>query len=93
MPNFKRIGGGPWKSSDDLTWNDPVFTCSSVKPSGWEGRVGCLPVVLSSPLAGQGGWVFTCSSVNPSGWEGRVGCLPVVLSTPLAGKGGWGVYL
>ena len=26
MPNFKRIGGGPWKNvqkSDDLTWNDP----------------------------------------------------------------------
>ena len=26
MPNFKRIGGGPWKygqKSDDLTWNDP----------------------------------------------------------------------
>ena len=23
MPNFKRIGGGPWKSPDDLTWNDP----------------------------------------------------------------------
>ena len=25
MPNFKRIGGGPWKNgqkSDDLTWND-----------------------------------------------------------------------
>ena len=66
-----------------------MFTCSSVNPSGWEGRVGCLPVVLSTPLAG----VFTCSSVNPSGWEGRVGCLPVVLSTPLAGQGGWGVYL
>ena len=29
MPNFKRIGGGPWKNgqkSDDLTWNDP-FAC------------------------------------------------------------------
>ena len=27
MPNFKRIGGGPWKNgqkSVDLTWNDPV---------------------------------------------------------------------
>ena len=27
MPNFKRIGGGPWKygqKSDDLTWNDPM---------------------------------------------------------------------
>ena len=27
MPNFKRIGGGPWKNvqkSDDLTWNDPI---------------------------------------------------------------------
>ena len=24
MPNFKRIGGGPWKSPDDLTWNDPL---------------------------------------------------------------------
>ena len=24
MPNFKRIGGGPWKSPDDLTWNDPI---------------------------------------------------------------------
>ena len=24
MPNFKRIGGGPWKSPDDLTWNDPA---------------------------------------------------------------------
>ena len=26
MPNFKRIGGGPWKNgkkSVDLTWNDP----------------------------------------------------------------------
>ena len=23
MPNFKRIGGGPWKPSVDLTWNDP----------------------------------------------------------------------
>ena len=23
MPNFKRIAGGPWKSPDDLTWNDP----------------------------------------------------------------------
>ena len=26
VPNFKRIGGGPWKygqKSDDLTWNDP----------------------------------------------------------------------
>ena len=26
MPNFKRIGGGPWKSpdqADDLTWNEP----------------------------------------------------------------------
>ena len=27
MPNFKRIGGGPWKNgqkSVDLTWNDPL---------------------------------------------------------------------
>ena len=24
MPNFKRIGGGPWKPSVDLTWNDPA---------------------------------------------------------------------
>ena len=27
MPNFKRIGGGPWKNgqkSVDLTWNDPA---------------------------------------------------------------------
>ena len=27
MPNFKRIGGGPWKNgqkSVDLTWNDPI---------------------------------------------------------------------
>ena len=26
MPNFKRIGGGPWKNSQksvDLIWNDP----------------------------------------------------------------------
>ena len=23
MQNFKRIGGGPWKWPDDLTWNDP----------------------------------------------------------------------
>ena len=23
MPNFKRIGGGEWKPSVDLTWNDP----------------------------------------------------------------------
>ena len=23
-PNFKRFGGGPWKSSDDLTWNEPM---------------------------------------------------------------------
>ena len=31
MPNFKRIGGGPWKNgqkSDDLTWNDPEVKMS-----------------------------------------------------------------
>ena len=28
MPNFKRIGGGPWKSPDDLTWNDPHLVSS-----------------------------------------------------------------
>ena len=26
MPNFKRIGGGEWKPSVDLTWNDPVVS-------------------------------------------------------------------
>ena len=61
-----------------------MFTCSSVSPSGWAGRVFTCSSVKPS------GWedrVFTCSSVNPSGWEGRVWCLPVVLSTPLAGSG------
>ena len=32
MPNFKRIGGGPWKNgqkSDDLTWNDPIVKAAS----------------------------------------------------------------
>ncbi len=28
MQNFKRIGGGPWKPSVDLTWNDPSCTNS-----------------------------------------------------------------
>ena len=26
MPNFKRIGGGEWKPSVDLIWNDPLVT-------------------------------------------------------------------
>ena len=32
MPNFKRIGGGPWKNgqkSVDLTWNDPEVNIST----------------------------------------------------------------
>ena len=27
MPNLKRIGGGEWKPSVDLTWNDPANRC------------------------------------------------------------------
>ena len=34
MPNFKRIGGGPWKSPDDLTWNDPGAMSGSVDGGG-----------------------------------------------------------
>ena len=38
MPNFKRIGGGPWKNgqkSDDLTWNDPSVT-NMLQQLNWE---------------------------------------------------------
>ena len=31
MPNFKRIGGGEWKPSVDLTWNDPCEVIMSLK--------------------------------------------------------------
>ena len=31
MPNFKRIGGGPWKPSVDLTWNDTAMELSDKK--------------------------------------------------------------
>ena len=38
MPNFKRIGGGPWKNgqkSVDLIWNDPdvVFPAGQLPQS------------------------------------------------------------
>ena len=36
MPNFKRIGGGPWKNgqkSDDLTWNDPYVAFRDTVPT------------------------------------------------------------
>ena len=31
MPNFKRIGGGEWKPSVDLTWNDPGEALSIIR--------------------------------------------------------------
>ena len=45
MPNFKRIGGGPWKSPDDLTWNDlsSIRSTSTVIENHPDDRIVTLP--------------------------------------------------